>query len=90
MNGLAVGFVDGNHATQMTLVLRRTMGENVTLGSVATLDGTAGADLEALARSLLCFHLRHFGRFPSFKLSRQQASENTKIPNFAPARPDFS
>lgn len=89
MNGLAVGFVDGNHATQMTLVLRRTMGENVTLGSVATLDGTARADLKALARSLLSFHLRHFGRFP-FKLSRHQASENLNFPNFVLARPDFS
>ena len=60
MDGLAVRFVDGDHTTEVTLVLGRTLGENMTLGGVRTLDGTAGTDLEALARSLLSFHLRHF------------------------------
>lgn len=49
----------GNHAAQLTLVLRRTMGEDMTLSGVAALDRTARADLKALARSLLCLHLRH-------------------------------
>lgn len=60
MDRLAVGLVDGEHSTQMTLVLGRTMGENVTLCGVRTFDGTARANLKALARGFLCFHLRHF------------------------------
>ena len=64
MDGLAVRIVNGNHTTQMTLVLGRTMAENVTLRGVSTLDGAAGANLKTLARGFLSFHLRHFDRFP--------------------------
>lgn len=63
MDGLAVRLMDGNHATEVTLVLGRTMGENMTLGGVPTLDGTARADLEALGSRLLSFHLRHLPFF---------------------------
>ena len=66
MDGLAVRFMDGNHATQMTLVLRSTMAENVTLRGVSTLDGAAGTNLKTLAGSLLCFHLRHLTDFPYY------------------------
>ena len=39
MDRLRVRIVDGDHTTEVTLVLRRTLGENVTLGGVSTLDG---------------------------------------------------
>ena len=32
MDGLAVRVVNGDHSAKVTLVLRRTMGKNVTLG----------------------------------------------------------
>ena len=60
MNRLAIGLVDSQHSTKMTLVLGRTMGENVTLCGVRTFDGAARANLKALARGFLCLHLRHF------------------------------
>ena len=63
MDGLAVRVVNGDHSAQMTLVLRRTMGKNVTLGSVSTLNGAAGAHFKALRGSLLRFHLRHLTDF---------------------------
>ena len=64
MDRLRVRIVDGDHTTEVTLVLRRTLGENVTLGGVSTLDGAAGTHFKALGSSLLSFHLRHFDRFP--------------------------
>ena len=63
MDGLAVRFVDGDHTTEVTLVLRRTLGENVTLRSVCTLDRTTRTHLKALAGSLLSFHLRQLTDF---------------------------
>ena len=48
MDGLAVRVVNGDHSAQMTLVLRRTVGKNVTLGGVSTFDGAAGTHLKAL------------------------------------------
>ena len=48
-----------HHAAQVTLVLGRAMGQDVTLGRVAKLDGTAGAHFKALGSSPLGFHLRH-------------------------------
>lgn len=63
MDGLAVRVVNGDHSAQMTLVLRRTMGKNVTLGGVSTFDGAARTHLEALGGSLFRFHLRHLTDF---------------------------
>lgn len=63
MDGLAVRVVNGDHSAQMTLVLRRTMGKNVTLGGVSTLDGAARTHLKALGGSLFRFHLRHLTDF---------------------------
>ncbi len=63
MDGLAVRVVNGDHSAQMTLVLRRTMGKNVTLGGVSTFDGAAGTHLKALGGSLFRFHLRHLTDF---------------------------
>ena len=48
MDGLAVRVVNGDHSAKVTLVLRRTMGKNVTLGGVSTFDGAAGTHLKAL------------------------------------------
>ena len=66
MDGLAVRVENGDHSAQMTLVLRSTMAENVTLRGVSTLDGAAGTNLKTLAGSLLCFHLRHLTDFPYY------------------------
>ena len=63
MNGLAVRLVNGDHSAEVTLVLRRTVSQDVALGGVRTLDGSAGTDLEALRSSLLCLHLRHLPFF---------------------------
>ena len=64
MDGLAVRVVNGDHSAKVTLVLRRTMGKNVTRGGVSPVDGAAGTHLKALGGSLFRFHLRHFDRFP--------------------------
>ena len=47
------------HAAELALVLRRTLGENVTLRSVGALDRAAGARLETLGGGALGLHLRH-------------------------------
>lgn len=60
MDGLAVRIVNGQHSTKVTLVLRRTVSEDVALGCMRTFDGTARAHLKALARGLFGLHLRHF------------------------------
>lgn len=59
MDGLAVTLVNGDHSAQMTFVLRRTMAQDVALGSVGTLDGTAGTHFKALGGGFLGFHFRH-------------------------------
>ena len=47
------------HAAEVTLVLGRTLGENVTFRSVGALDRAAGARLETLGGGALGLHLRH-------------------------------
>ena len=47
--------MDGDDATQLTLVLRRALGQDVTLGCVATLYAAALADFQALGSGLLVF-----------------------------------
>src|SRR5690606_27279568 len=65
-----VGRMDVDRATQLALVLGGLLREDVALERLPALDGTARADLEALGRASLGFHLGHIDPF-SLLMPRQ-------------------
>src|SRR5881409_4118338 len=64
-----VGLVHVGRATQMALVLRGLLGEDVALERLTALDGATRTDAEPLGRALLGLHLGHDNA--PFSLPRQ-------------------
>src|SRR5690606_17488381 len=58
-HGSHVGFMDRSRTAQLALVLGGLLGQDVALEGLATLDGSAAANLKALGRAFLGFHLGH-------------------------------
>src|SRR5688572_18151271 len=55
-----VGLVHVDGTTQVALVLRRLLGEDVALERLTALDGATGTDAKTLLRAALGLHLGHF------------------------------
>src|SRR5690606_10440734 len=62
-----VGFMDRRRTAQLALVLGGFLGQDVALESLATLDGSAAANLKALRRAFLGLHLGHDDSYVEFK-----------------------
>src|SRR5690606_31584601 len=59
LHGGDVRFMDGSRTAQLAFVLRGFLGQDVTLESLAALDGTTAAHLEALGSAFFALHLGH-------------------------------
>jgi hypothetical protein len=60
VNALAITLLQNIRMTEMTLPLRRLLGQDVALEGVAVLDTTLARELEALHGAPIRLHFRHF------------------------------
>src|SRR5690606_5169421 len=54
-----IRFMDSSRTAQLTFVLRGFLGQDMTLESLAALDGTTAAHLKALGGAFFALHLGH-------------------------------
>ena len=63
-----------DNATQVTLVLRGLLGQDVTLEGLTALDGTTGTNAKTLLRAALGLHFGHVNAPIEFVLARRCAT----------------